>query len=89
MREVAKASLKVPTIFIPCCNFWSDSKLGTAELNGSIEAYLARNHVDYELRPLPIKPPKNIAFITRPTAASRVSDGAFDEPILAKLAHQM
>lgn len=89
MREVAKAALTVPTIFIPCCNFWSDSKLGTKELNASIGDYLDRNHVQVDLHPLPIKPPKNIAFVTTPTAASRQADGAFDEPVLEKLRHQM
>ena len=89
MREVALASLRVPTIFIPCCNFWSDSKLGTKELNGAIEAYLKRNGVYYELIELPLKKPKNIAFVTTPTKRSRESDGAFDEPVLEKLRHQM
>lgn len=88
MREVALSALQVPTIIVPCCNFWSDEKLWSYELVDEILKYLHRNHVKTKKVELPLKKPKNIAIITHPTPASKTSPGSFDEPILKKLAHQ-
>lgn len=87
-REVALSARFVPTIMVPCCNFWSDAKLGSRELVAAIRAYLVRNNVEFELVELDIKPPKNVAIVTMPTAQSRLSPGTFDEPVLEKLQHQ-
>ncbi|HRW09138.1 MAG TPA: hypothetical protein P5121_28730 [Caldilineaceae bacterium] len=88
MREVALSALTVPTVMVPCCNFWSDDKLGSKELVDEIERYLLRNGVLVERHELPIKPPKNIALLTTPTADSAGATGEFDEPVLQKLSHQ-
>ncbi|MCB0081379.1 MAG: hypothetical protein KDE47_10625, partial [Caldilineaceae bacterium] len=89
MREVALSALTVPTVMVPCCNFWSDNKLGSKELVDAIEHYLLRNGVMVERHELPIKKPKNIALLTTPTAQSVSATGAFDEPVLQRLSHQL
>jgi hypothetical protein len=89
VREVALSALTVPTVMVPCCNFWSDNKLGSQELVDEIEKYLLRNGVMVERHILPIKPPKNIALLTTPTPASANAAGEFDEPVLQKLSHQL
>ncbi len=47
-RAVAMAALIRPTILIPCCNFWSDEKLGRDELLEAIEDYYTQNMVSFE-----------------------------------------
>src|SRR6185295_10519111 len=32
LREVASSALVRPVVLVPCCNFWSEEKLGTQEL---------------------------------------------------------
>ena len=38
-RAVAEAALVRPAVLIPCCNFWSEEKLGRDELVEAIEAF--------------------------------------------------
>lgn len=70
-RAVAGAALVRPTIVVPCCNFWSDERLGRDELLAAIEEYYHQHRVSFERVQLPFKGPKNIAIVSEP-AASRV-----------------
>ena len=65
-RAVAEAALLRPTILIPCCNFWSEEKLGRDELVEAIAAYYRANGVRYERVTFRFKGPKNIGLVSEP-----------------------
>jgi hypothetical protein len=65
-RSVAAAALVCPTILIPCCNFWSDSKLARDELIEAIVAYYRQHGVTFEIVPFSFRGPKNIGIVSRP-----------------------
>ncbi|MCE7981620.1 MAG: hypothetical protein DYG89_10530 [Caldilinea sp. CFX5] len=65
-RAVAEAALVRPTILIPCCNFWSEEKLGQEELLQAIEQFYQEHSLPYERVKLPFKGPKNIALVSEP-----------------------
>jgi hypothetical protein len=64
-RAVAQAALVRPTILVPCCNFWSEEKLGRNELLEAIEMYYREQGVSYERVVFPFKGPKNIGLVTQ------------------------
>ena len=66
LREVAASALVRPVVLVPCCNFWSEEKLGTKELLAAIEAYYRAHRVQFERVTLPFKGPKNIALVSEP-----------------------
>jgi hypothetical protein len=72
-RAVAEAALVRPTILVPCCNFWSEAKLGQEELLQAIELYYCEQGVVFERVTLPFKGPKNIGLVSEPP--SSVKDG--------------
>jgi hypothetical protein len=77
LREVAQAALLRPAIVVPCCNFWSEAKLGQAELIDQIEQYYALHGVQYERVEFPFKGPKNIGLVSappQPHAAGRTGE---------------
>jgi hypothetical protein len=65
-RSVAGAALVRPAILVPCCNFWSEEKLGREPLIEAIESYYAKRGVKCERVELPFKGPKNIALVSEP-----------------------
>lgn len=65
-RAVAEAALVRPTILVPCCNFWSEEKLGQEELLQAIEDFYQAHGVQYERVKLPFNSPKNIALVSEP-----------------------
>lgn len=65
-RAVAQAALIRPAILIPCCNFWSDEKLGRDELVAAIESYYREHGVRFERVTFPFKGPKNIGLVSEP-----------------------
>ena len=65
-RAVAQAALIRPAILLPCCNFWSDEKLGRDELIEAIEDYYRVHLVGFERVIFPFKGPKNIGIISEP-----------------------
>ena len=65
-RCVAESALVRPAIMIPCCNFWSEEKLGSKELVEAIERYYDAHGVRYERVVLPFKGPKNVAIVSEP-----------------------
>ena len=65
-RAVAEAALIRPTILVPCCNFWSEEKLGQEELLEAIEAYYHEQGVIFERVKFDFKGPKNIGLVSEP-----------------------
>jgi hypothetical protein len=68
LREVAQAALLRPALIVPCCNFWSDAKLGQEELIQAIEQYYLQQGVRYERVTFAFKGPKNVGLISAPPA---------------------
>lgn len=66
LRAVAQAALVRPVVLIPCCNFWSEQKLGRDELLAVVEDYYCRADVQYERVVFPFRGPKNIGLVSRP-----------------------
>jgi len=65
-RPVAQAALSRPVILVPCCNFWSEEKLGRDELIAAIEVYYRQHQVAFERITFPFKGPKNIGLVSEP-----------------------
>ena len=65
-RPVAEAALLKPTILVPCCNFWSEEKLGRDELVEAIEAYYRQQGIACERVTFAFRGPKNIGLISEP-----------------------
>ena len=65
-RPVAEAALIRPTILVPCCNHWSDEKLGRDELVGAIEDYYREHKVKFERVTFGFGGPKNIGLVSTP-----------------------
>jgi hypothetical protein len=65
-RAVAQAALIRPAILIPCCNFWSDEKLGRDELIEAIEDYYREQGIGFERVTFSFKGPKNIGIVSEP-----------------------
>jgi hypothetical protein len=70
-RSVARAALVRPTILVPCCNFWSDEKLGRDELIEAIEGYYRGHEVRFERVTFPFRGPKNIGLVSEPPVLGR------------------
>ncbi len=66
LRPVAQAALIRPAIVVPCCNFWSDEKLGRDELVEAVEAFYRQHNVRFERVTFPFKGPKNIGVVSEP-----------------------
>lgn len=66
MRAVARAALVRPAILIPCCNFWSERKLGRNDLLDAIEGYYDDHDVRFERVVLGFNGPMNIAIVSEP-----------------------
>jgi hypothetical protein len=74
IRAVAEAAMVRPVILIPCCNFWSEEKLGRDALLQSIEAYYSSNLVRFERIIFPFRGPLNIGIVSEPQPRSAMSD---------------
>jgi hypothetical protein len=66
MRAVAEAALVRPTVMIPCCNFWSEEKLGRDALLEAVERYYRQHRVRFERVTFGFKGPKNIGLVSEP-----------------------
>lgn len=66
IRPVAQAALVRPVILVPCCNFWSEEKLGRDELVEAVENYYREHGVTFERVTFPFKGPKNIGIVSEP-----------------------
>lgn len=69
-RAVARAALVRPAVLIPCCNYWSEEKLGQRELLGAIGGYYRENGVSVERVALAFNGPHNIALVSEPPAGA-------------------
>ena len=65
-RAVAEAALQRPVVLVPCCNFWSEEKLGRDELVEAIERYYDTCGVRYERVTFDFRGPKNIGIVSEP-----------------------
>lgn len=66
-RAVAESALTVPTILIPCCNYWSkEEKLGRDALLAKIAEYYDENNITYKKVTFDFEGPKNIGLVTEP-----------------------
>jgi hypothetical protein len=65
-RAVAEAALVRPAVLVPCCNFWSEEKLGRDELVEAIEDFYRQHHVRFERVVFDFKGPKNIGIVSEP-----------------------
>lgn len=64
-KEVAKSALVKPTILIPCCNFWDQTKkLGRDALLEEISKYYLENDIKFEQVNFDFEGPKNIGLVT-------------------------
>jgi hypothetical protein len=68
LREVAACAQVRPVVLVPCCNFWSEEKLGQFELLAAIDEYYRVREIQYERVTFPFKGPKNIGLISEPPA---------------------
>ncbi len=65
-RAIATAALVRPTILIPCCNFWSEERLGQRELLEAIEAMYREHGVSCERVRFDFPGPKNVGLVSTP-----------------------
>ena len=65
-RAVAEAALVRPAVLVPCCNFWSEEKLGRDELVEAIEDFYRQHHVRFERVVFDFNGPKNIGIVSEP-----------------------
>ncbi|MBW2092597.1 MAG: hypothetical protein JRI34_10820 [Deltaproteobacteria bacterium] len=73
-RSVARAALVRPAILAPCCNFWSDEKLGRDELIEAIEGYYTEHGVRFERFKFNFRGPKNVSLVSEPPDRLNVSN---------------
>jgi hypothetical protein len=66
LRQVAACALVRPVVMVPCCNFWSEEKLGQFELLEAIEEYYREKNVTFERVQFRFKGPKNIGLVSEP-----------------------
>ena len=70
---VAEAALVKPVIVVPCCNFWSEEKLGRDELVQAVAEFYRENYVWFERTIFDFKGPKNIGLVSEPPAPDRAT----------------
>ena len=71
LRATAQAALTCPTILIPCCNFWSEEKLGRDALLAAIERYYLQHKVSFERVTFGFRGPKNVGLVSRMQSVRR------------------
>jgi hypothetical protein len=72
MREVVQAARLRPAILIPCCNFWSESKLGRDELMDAIERTYRQHRLSYQRVEFAFKGPMNLGILSEPGSEGQV-----------------
>ena len=65
-REVVWAALFRPVVLIPCCNFWSEEKLGREELLQAIEHFYQKHGIKFRRKTFSFRGPKNIGLVSEP-----------------------
>jgi hypothetical protein len=67
LQAVAQAALIRPAILLPCCNFWSEEKLGQQELLDAVARFYDEHGVTYERVTFDFKGPKNTGLVSIPS----------------------
>jgi hypothetical protein len=70
LHAVAHAALIRPAILVPCCNFWTDERLGQRELLDAIAHYYDEQGVTYERVVFSFKGPKNVGLVSEPPGST-------------------
>jgi hypothetical protein len=65
-RALAEAARERPVLIVPCCNFWSEEKLGRDELVEAIEQFYRENSIAFDRIIFPFRGPKNIGILSSP-----------------------
>ncbi len=65
-KVVAEAALFRPVVLVPCCNYWSQEKLGRDELVMAIENYYSEHSIQFERVAFDFSGPKNIGIVSAP-----------------------
>ncbi len=65
-RAVVESTLVRPTLVLPCCNFWSEEKLGRDALLDAIAAWYAQRELPFERVVFPFAGPKNLGLLAFP-----------------------
>lgn len=65
-RAVAAAALVRPAIVIPCCNFWSEDRLGRDALVEAIAVYYRTHGIRFERVVFGFQGPKNVGLVSEP-----------------------
>ena len=66
LRSVINAALARPTLVVPCCNFWSDQKMGLKEMLAAIAKWYTKHQINFDSITVDFKGPYNKGFITGP-----------------------
>jgi len=66
LRPVVAAAAIRPVVVVPCCNFWSDERLGSGALLDAIEASLGAERIACERVAFDFAPPKNLGLCAVP-----------------------
>jgi len=65
LKPVVESSLKTNTICIPCCNFWSEEKIGLKDMTDSIELWYKTHNVNYtKFELIGLTTPTRFGFVT-------------------------
>jgi hypothetical protein len=66
LRELANSAVVRPTVVVPCCNFWSEDKLGREDLLRALEDFYTAAGVEHERITFAFSGPKNLGIVTAP-----------------------
>lgn len=64
LRPVVESAIYRPTIVVPCCNYWSEEKMGSKLMRQSIEDWYKAHNIKYAVEELKINTPHRFALIT-------------------------
>jgi len=68
LRPVVLAARVRPVIVVPCCNFWSEERMGSTALVDGIAAYFRDQGIACDRVTMAFAPPKNVALVAEPPA---------------------
>jgi hypothetical protein len=84
-RAVAEAANERPVLIIPCCNFWSEEKLGRDELVAAIEKYYDEHSIAHQRIVFPFRGPKNVGVLSLPPWEGGIKQSSDINQILERI----
>ena len=84
-RSIAEAAKERPALIIPCCNFWSEEKLGRDKLVEAIEDYYHEYSIEFQRIEFPFRGPKNIGILSFPDENGNIVHGPDIDQILVTI----